>query len=228
MQKIVGLLGVKGSGKDTAAQFLVSSRGYRRIGFADALYKEAANAFGVTVEFLNNRDTKETDLPQLALSVCQDRVYAACVEHCLRLGGSLTPEELEAPRSPRFILQFWGTEYRRRGVPGLCEGADSYWLDKVKAVIVDNPDTSFVVTDVRFRNEFNFVREIGGMLARVRRPELEAREALERAKSGRAAHGSETELLDANVDVDLNNPEGQPSVLRDAIFVLDDQMSVTV
>jgi len=211
MQKVVGLLGVKGSGKDTCAQYLIDMAGFRRIGFADALYQEAADAFGVTVAFLNNRNTKETPLPELALSRCKDPAFQACVAE--EMGwAQTTPELLAQPQSPRFVLQLWGTEYRRR------RGVDSYWLDQVSAAIRAYPTDSFVVTDVRFLNEFNFIGQCGGLRVRIRRPELEAREAAERAKNGRAAHPSETELLGEVADAEIFNIEGQPESLRDGIL----------
>ncbi len=222
MQKVIGLLGVKGSGKDTCAQYLIDQLGFRRIGFADALYKEVADAFGVTVAFLGNRDTKETPLPELALSRCADQAFVTAVAE--ELGWTqTTPELLAQPQSPRFVLQLWGTEYRRR------RGVDSYWLDQVKAAIESNPTVSFVVTDVRFLNEFRFIAEQGGVRVRIRRPELEAREAAERAKFGRAAHPSETELLTVTTDAEILNVEGNPLSLREGILAVaaDAQARVT-
>ena len=213
MRKIVGLMGVKGSGKDTGARYLTEELGFVRIGFADALYKEVADAFGVTVEFLGNRDTKESDLPQLALAHCRDAAFVRAVRE--EEGAEAFPDYeqfLLAPRSPRFVLQLWGTEYRRR------RGVDSYWLDIVQAAIEANPQRSFVVTDVRFNNEANFIEAMRGTLIRVRRPDLEAREAAERSKNGRAAHPSETELLTRRVDHEVVNVEGHPDSLRQGIF----------
>ena len=218
MQKVIGLLGVKGSGKDTAAKYLVLEQGYERIGFADTLYREAAEAFGVTVEFLGNRETKEKELPELELARCKDPDYVACVAYHLGHPEGLVPEEMAKPRSPRFILQFWGTEYRRKGAPGLYVGDDSYWLNRVKDAMEAKPGQSFVITDVRFLNEFNFVRQYGGQLMRVRRPHIESLELMDRASSGRAAHASETELLHVEVDAELLNEEGNPDSLRDALM----------
>lgn len=211
MQKVVGLLGVKGSGKDTCAQYLIDMAGFRRIGFADALYQEVADAFGVTVAFLGNRNTKETPLAELALNQCNDKGFKQCVAEEMGWQG-VTPALLAQPQSPRFVLQLWGTEYRRR------RGVDSYWLDQVAVAIEAHPLDSFVVTDVRFLNEFNFIGQRGGMRVRIRRPELEAREAAERAKNGRAAHPSETELLGEAADVEIFNIEGRPESLRDGIL----------
>lgn len=218
---VVGLLGLKGSGKDTCAKYLVEEKGFIRIGFADALYREVAQAFDVTVEFLGNRETKETDLPSLALVHCSDAAFIRTVRE--EEGALAEPDYqkfLHKPRSPRYLLQLWGTEYRRR------RGVDGYWLDIVKAAIDAQPDKCFVVTDVRFSNEANFIEELNGVLVRVRRLVLEAKEASEREQNGRAAHPSETELLARAVPYELFNLEGEPHALRQGIFnVLSSQVS---
>lgn len=209
MQQIIGLLGAKGAGKDTAAAHLVATRGFVRAAFADKLYREVAEAFGVTVEFLGHRDTKETDLTELSLLNCSDKAFVNCVFEELAVSGSIA--DLEAPRSPRFIMQLWGTEYRRK------RGVDSYWLDQVSAIMAANPGKSFVVTDVRFPNEAKFISVRGGQLVRIRRPELEAIEAQNRAANGTSAHPSETAMLNYAVDAEALNPEGQPDVLYQSI-----------
>ena len=116
MQKVVGLVGLRGSGKDTAAKFLMAC-GWRRIAFADALYLEVANAFNVTVEFLQRRDTKESPLPELALANCQDPLFVECFLaydkncHTQFVQDSVPKaEQIRQPRSPREILQVWGTD----------------------------------------------------------------------------------------------------------------------
>lgn len=237
MGQLVGLLGAKGAGKDTCAHYLVSEADFVRVSFADALYREVATAYEVTEAFLGNRDTKETPLKALCLANCKNLQF---VETALRELGynarfrkqalttlvqGRTPKHvharrvrtvLNAPRSPRWTLQIWGTEYRRRG----RYGVDSYWLDIVTALVKANPQRAHVITDVRFRNEAQFVRAMGGVLVRIRRPELEAREAANRAQGGSAAHPSETELLTFVVDHEFLNVEEQPETLREAVLGL--------
>jgi hypothetical protein len=213
MRKVVGLLGLKGVGKDTAAHHLVKYLGYLRIGFADALYKEVAEAFGVTVEFLGNRDTKETDLPVLALKNCSVLAFADAV--AFEKGWTDPAQralEMTLPRSPRFVMQFWGTEFRRK------HGKDSYWLDIVQAAFDAHPTRSFVVTDVRFPNEFDFIGLAGGERFRIRNFTLEAAAEADRAKSGSFAHSSETALLKHTADADLINTPGDRAPLRRAIL----------
>ena len=204
--QVIGLLGVKGAGKDTAAKHLLEAHQFVRAAFADKLYKESADAFGVTVEFLGNRDTKETPLPELAMRHCLDKAFIRCV---LEESGRtrMSKKFLDEPRSPRFIMQLWGTEYRRR------RGVDSYWLDIVGGIMDAAPNAKFVITDVRFINEAKFIVARGGILVRVRRPMLEAKEAANRAANGTSAHPSETEMLTYPVDFELVNIEGEPESL---------------
>lgn len=206
-RKIIGLMGVKGCGKDTFAAILVKQHGFVRIGFADELYRQVAQTYGVTVEFLGERTTKETDLPELALSNCKEPGFVQCVLETL--GWDNTLENLEKPLSPRTVLQLWGTEFRR------LRGQDSYWLDIVARALKDQPERSFVVTDVRFPNEMKFMKDEGATLVRVRRPAQEEREAKERLQNGRATHASETALANAKADVEVFNVEGQPEAMAE-------------
>ena len=229
MEKI-GLIGGKGFGKDTAAGYLTRLLGYRRAAFADALYQEVADAYSVTVEFLGDRRTKEKPLLALQLKRCRDKDFVAvCLCVVAKVQGKSerrslqnrrwVNRELKKFRSPRWVLQLWGTEYRR-----VACGLDTYWLDKVKDLIEANPRDRFVITDVRFGNEANFIEALGGVLIRVRRPALEALEAASRAASGTAAHPSETELLNRAVPVELINEEGNPDSLFDQLANLLPQL----
>jgi hypothetical protein len=209
MQHVVGLIGLKGAGKDTAAGFL-KRLGYQRVAFADKLYLEVANTFSVSLELLQRRETKETPLEVLALKNCRDLRFVAV---CRKLDPNGTNDEfLSKWRSPRQILQWWGTEYRRK------IDKDSYWLDQVRAIIEANPNTNFVITDVRFANEAKFVEEIGGTLVRIRRPSLEEAAALEREANGTFAHASETDLLNWETDHEFINEDGRPERLENEVL----------
>lgn len=212
MQEVIGLIGVKGAGKDTAAVVFIKQFGFQRVAFADALYQEAADAFGVTVEFLNNRDTKESPLDSLKLLNCSSSGFVATALDVARDQG--LEIDVRTPLSPRWVLQLWGTEFRR-----IREGHDSYWLDRVDEVIAANPATNFVVTDVRFINEAKYISsKAAGRLVRIRRPVLEAREAQNRAVNGTAAHVSEIELLNYPTDLEAKNEEGKPEALNEALI----------
>ena len=68
----------------------------------------------------------------------------------------------------RTLLQWWGTEYRRRLF------RDDYWLAKLSEQLEQykDQDAIVVITDVRFPNEFSFIKSIGGLMVRVSRPGL--------------------------------------------------------
>lgn len=208
MQKVVGLVGLRGSGKDTAAQFLVDL-GWRRIAFADALYIEVAEAFGVTVEFLQRRETKETPQPELALVKCQDQMFVGrFLAHedakAFEAGATLDPvEQLLKPRSPREILQVWGTEYRRE----MC--GDEYWRAKVRTLVKAHPEVNFVIPDVRFPDEGVLVEtDLGGELGRISRPGLGG------ADDKALLHASEVAMLDYPITKVFLNEEGAEGLMN--------------
>ncbi len=162
---IIGLTGAAGSGKDSVADILVAEHGFQRIAFADCLYDEVSTAFNVSVEFLKNRDTKERQTFRLSMRNCTDAEFVRTI---LRMHGISPLMRIFwrwKPRSPCQILQWWG-DYRR----AQCE---SYLIDKVRDRLMLTPNTHWVITDVRFQNEADLVREFGGQLGLVLRPVVE-------------------------------------------------------
>lgn len=224
MKTHIGMMGAKGAGKDTAASVLIEKLGYARIGFADELYKQAAASFGVSVAYLNRRATKETLLPRLRLANNTDPLYVQCVlgsEGLLGPGKHLEKQRkafLKKPQCPRYVLQKWGTEYRRQGYPGVHQGVDSYWIDIVVAEIRANPKRPFVITDVRFENEVACVRGLGGLVMRVSRPAHDREEAAKRIAGGTSAHVSETAVLGVVPDLTVYNHENRQSEFLQSVL----------
>lgn len=60
------------------------------------------------------------------------------------------------------LLQYWGTDYRRRQNP-------FYWINKLKEKIELESPTVALVSDVRFKNELFFILSTGGYVARLER-----------------------------------------------------------
>ena len=146
--KLVALCGAAGSGKDTVADMLPA----RKLAFADALYREVAEAWGVEQHVLRCRETKETPTGILAIQSCKAFGF-----------WPWAVENLTAPlyeSSPRQILQWWG-DYRRAQDP-------DYFVKQMQ------PDGGTVITDVRFPNEAALIRQLGGQLWQIRRPGYEA------------------------------------------------------
>ncbi len=81
--------------------------------------------------------------------------------------------------SPREIFQLVGTECMRKISPDI-------WIDKVKPFVVNHMDViDIVISDVRFKNELDFIKTVGGHMVKVVRidgPRL-ATQAVEHHKS---------------------------------------------
>lgn len=168
---LIGLMGKKGSGKDSAADALCDE-GWMRVAFADGLYTEVAEAFGVSVEFLSHRDGKESPSSQLTLSRCKNDTFYSLALRILTeeqkygncKGGWLFNHLAgQFVLSPRKVLQLWGTEFRRAQ-------SDTYWTDQVLARSSLAEWQKIVVTDVRFENEVEAIHRAGGKILRVVRP----------------------------------------------------------
>jgi hypothetical protein len=138
---LIGLTGLAGTGKDTVADLLVTHCGFTKLAFADKLYAEIEHAFGVEQLYLKHRSTKEHPMTALALRKCNaDGFVGRMIIH---YGEQDQRLDLDAPRSPRQILQWWGTEYRRKQNP-------DYWTTAVNHQIKYHVGTrlasQFVVT----------------------------------------------------------------------------------
>ena len=161
--KLIGLTGPAGCGKDTVADYLCSHKGFTRYAYADPLRLEVAAAFGISVDLLMDRDHKEKPTEKLALERCTDRRFVASINDWHWVDFSTT-----SPRSPRFIMQAWGTEYRRA-----FDGQD-YWINQAENALADLDRAGIVnvvITDVRFEDEANFIRNKGGQIWHLHRPD---------------------------------------------------------
>lgn len=139
----VGLTGLPAVGKDTMADLLVREFDFRKVAFADPVYREIARAFEVPESLLRQRGGKEKAQPWLDLDFCHDREFAALVTKNTVLDQNCL--------SPRMALRWWGTEYRRAANP-------SYWIEQLEAWVRECRHDKIVVSDVRFENEAELVR----------------------------------------------------------------------
>lgn len=170
---IVGLTGHTGSGKDSCA-IALANHGFRSIAFADALRMEIEQAWRLDHRVLSDRSTKEVALPALAIGMCGDPLFL----HWAVYHG----HSLHEPRSPRWIMQRWGTDFRRSQRP-------DYWTRIVEQWAwrrIGLGSARLVITDVRMPNEADLVRSLDGKIVRVHRPDLPAAMATDTA-----AHESE-------------------------------------
>lgn len=104
----------------------------------------------------------------------------------------------------RRALQFMGTEVFRNNV------SITYWTDLAKEQIdaAHAAGKHAIVTDVRFPNEGDLIREWGGLSFRVMRPEVEP-------DPTQPLHSSEAAILQIPVDAEIDN-SGSLDELRTA------------
>ena len=181
---LIGLTGHAGAGKDSAAAVLCAG-GWHSIAFADALRLEVTAAWGIDQRLLTDR--KHKDFP--ALDLCAG---GAANTSWLRW-VSVNAISLIEPRSPRWVMQQWGS-FRRHADPLHWVRAVAYWVCYQRQHGCDR----LVVTDVRLANEVTILRGLGGRIARVHRPGLPGLPA------DTAGHESEAHTHIA-ADADIHN-----------------------
>ena len=140
---IIGICGFIGSGKDTAANYLVGWHGFRRDSFAGALKDAVATVFGWDRELLEGL-TPEA------------RAWREQID-------PWWAERLNMPHlTPRWVLQYWGTEVCRQGFH------DDIWIAALENRLRQRTGHT-VISDVRFPNEIKAIKEQGGKIVWIRR-----------------------------------------------------------
>jgi hypothetical protein len=142
---LVGLCGLKNSGKDTVGAYLVKNHGFERRAFADKLKESAAALFDIEPWQL---DEWKND-PGFTVQIRQLRT-------------TKTPKQ--SHMTIREMLQRYGTE-AHRDIFG-----EDFWLDATLPVQGFYAGRAIVVTDCRFENELERITLLGGHTVYVDRP----------------------------------------------------------
>lgn len=183
LPNIIGLAGAAGAGKDTAAGWLWERHDYRRVAFADPL-----RAMLAAVLRLLNEEPEHL----MADRDAKEQPIPALAKHGVAV-------------SPRAFLQAMGTEGGRSLHPDLWVAIAAARLEQT---YLRQP---VVITDARFPNEWQFIRNLGGQIWRIERP----------GAGAVRAHVSETATAHLVPDVVLPNT-GSLAGLYQAI---DDQLT---
>lgn len=193
---IVGFVGFIGSGKDTAADYLVNFYEFRRDSFANTLKDAVSAVFGWDRVLLEGRTKQARDWREQV-----DTWWA---------------QRLDMPNlTPRWVLQNWGTE--------VCRNAfhDDIWIASLENKMRKTTD-NIVISDVRFPNEIKAIHEAGGIVVRVKRGEdpawYDAAVSANAGPDGNATwslsktkleqlkiHASETAWVGGDIDYVVNN-----------------------
>ena len=158
----LGLAGPAGCGKDAVAEYLVERYGFISYSFTDALYREVAEAYSLEDEsLLRDRATKEVPTDRLAMVRLSDALQFD-LGHAIGwdMGSGFGAEpDLQAPLSPRQVLQWWGSEYRRAQAPNYWVHKADEWLEQIMHMgYPEHAPQMFVNTSVRFPNEQDWIK----------------------------------------------------------------------
>lgn len=190
MPNLIGLIGKAGSGKDTVAGFLVEKHGFAaRLAFADKLKVIIADAFDVPLEHFNDRDKKNLPHPNLTAAYISRKFNSQdLVSWFEAVIDDLAPERMKVSTdtaasaifhnllphdecvSPRRAAQLIGTEGFRNLVH------NSIWVDYLlrRALEIVRQGGRVVISDIRFRDEFDAVRQSGGIIMALHRDAAES------------------------------------------------------
>ena len=191
---IIGFVGFIGSGKDTAADYLVNFHGFRRDSFANTLKDAVAAVFGWDRVLLEGRTKEAREWREQ-----RDEWWSN------RLGKDITP---------RHILQYWGTEVCRQGFH------DDIWIASLENKMRKTSD-NIVISDVRFPNEIKAIKSAGGKVVRVVRgadpewyqdawnmnqgPTNMSWSISKMRMEQRKIHASETAWIGKGIDLEIDN-----------------------
>jgi len=137
---LIGIVGLIGSGKDTVAEHLVEQHDYKRDSFAKSLKDAVASMFNWDREMLEGRGESS--------------------RHWREQPDKFWSEKFGKPVTPRWVLQYFGTEVMRGQM------YDAIWVD---SCIGRYKGQNTVISDTRFPNEVKAIRAHGGKIIRVKR-----------------------------------------------------------
>ena len=183
---IISISGLLGSGKDTIADYLVSTHGFRRESWASALKDAVSVVFGWDRTMLEGKTNESRAWRETPDSWWSNRLGMTVI--------------------PRTVLQEWGTEVCRQGYH------DDIWVASLENKLCTTND-NIVISDTRFENEWNAIKNIGGTTLRVLRgpnPEwvleyLETGKTLEFANKYKNIHASEYSSVGLKYDHIIRN-----------------------
>lgn len=160
MNKIIAFAGRCRSGKSELAT-ICEKYGYEKLYFALPLKQLCADILDISIDGLNKAKNEGTDI---GLKIDDDICVILSEETGIPLESVKDICYGKVLNNVREMLQFIGTDLIRK--------YNTNWhVNKMREMI--NPDKNYVIDDVRFPNELDLIRELGGDCWFIIRPKID-------------------------------------------------------
>ena len=144
---------------------------------------------GISGKKRSGKDTLATAIKVHTTLLIHKIAFADALKKEVAAALGITVQELERDKDfYRPILQWWGTDYRRK------KFGEDYWTIQFAKAFLKSEADMVIAPDVRFPNEAGLIRQSGGILIRVEREGLPT-----------DVHESETALDRYKFDYTFNN-----------------------
>ena len=163
---IIGLTGKRLSGKDTVANYLVEQKGYQHLNFSHKMKEAIAALFDITLEEVDELKGDRDGFSEgtVAIALPSGTRYFTWVE----------------------FLQRFGTDMGRKVL------GEDLWVDLAYQQLEPYPGLkNFVIKDVRFKNEAEWILELGGKIIELRRDMIDVEHDNHESENGLPDHMAE-------------------------------------
>jgi len=198
MRKLIvfGFSGDKGCGKDTIADYLSIKHNFTKLAFAEPLKQSVSFAFHVSMDELGSGTNKDQEfafpiiVTEFHLSDFLEHLHDNYYEIPEDVKSSIISKYQGIPfMSYREILQIFGTEICRREID------NDIWITIMRKRVKESPTHRIILSDVRFKDEKDYVGELGGKSVLIIRPSISCDDT----------HESENNLNGEEYDVIVTN-----------------------
>ena len=180
MSNIIAICGSKRSGKDVLAKYIVATRGFKKLSFAEPLKKAVRELFNFN---------------DIQVGIDEENAVGDEKEIIDERWGI----------SPRKALQFFGTEIMQHTIDELIPNTNRGFLADILLSRISDAasDTcnNYVISDLRFLHEYNKLKSSAKIrsliIVKISRPSINIVE--------RDTHISEKEYIDIPYDVEIVN-----------------------
>lgn len=158
---LIGIGGVARSGKNSVANVLIKEFGYTEVSFAEELKRLCSQIYDFPINYFIDDNLKDKVFESAVIIIDRhiDLISKFCPQS-LTDGFKHVGTELI---SPRHILQYTAHEICRTKDPDI-------WVKVFKDMLKTKNTAKLVCTDIRYPNERACIKELGGELWLVERP----------------------------------------------------------